>query len=171
MLLLDILRHTPTWVFAVFVLLVGLGLRQSRRRRVHVVLLAGLPLAMTIWSATGVVQSFGGAALLPWLACFSGCAVVAWRRGARDDVQYSPDARSFVVPGSWLPLALMMLIFFTRYAVGILTAMHPGLPATLAFSLTVAAGSGLTAGSFTARALRIGLVARSRGVASRTATA
>ena len=39
-------------------------------------------------------------------------------------MRYIADTRSFIMPGSWLPLALMMGIFFTKYGVGIMLAQH-----------------------------------------------
>ena len=46
-------------------------------------------------------------------------------------ISYAADTRSFLVEGSWMPLAVMMIIFFTRYAVDVALAMQPGLVATL----------------------------------------
>jgi hypothetical protein len=162
-MILDILRHTPTWVFAVFVALLALGFLQTRARSVPLALLVALPCAMAIWSVSSLLQRVGVDALAAWGALEVACVVVALRLGPRDDVQYSAADRSFSVPGSWIPLALMMFIFFTRYVIGVLVAMHPTLPGTMVFDLLVGSVSGLSAGTFAGRALRIGRVARGRG--------
>jgi len=171
-MILDILRHTPTWVFAVLVALVLLGLRQTRARRVPFAMLVALPCAMGLWSVSSLLQGFGGFALVAWIVLQAACVGIALALGARADVQYSPADRRFAVPGSWIPLALMMVIFFTRYAIGVLVAMHPALPGTTVFDLVVGSVCGLSSGAFVARALRIGRVAVVRDpVDVRTASA
>lgn len=161
-MILDILRHTPTWVFAVLVGLIVLGLRQTRARRVPRPVVVALPCAMALWSVSSLLQGFGADALVAWVALEVACIGVALWLGPRDDVQYSSPTRSFAVPGSWIPLALMMAIFSMRYATGVLVAMHPTLPGTVAFDLLVGSLSGLVSGAFAARAVRIGRVAAAR---------
>jgi hypothetical protein len=55
-----------------------------------------------------------------------------------------------------------MVIFFTRYVIGVLVAMHPTLPGTMLFDLLVGSVSGLSAGAFAGRAIRISRVAFAR---------
>ena len=70
-------------------------------------------------------------------------------------VSYAADTRSFLVEGSWAPLAVMMIIFFTRYAIAVTLAMHPELAATLWLPVAVSFAYGLMSGAFLARAVRI----------------
>jgi hypothetical protein len=76
---------------------------------------------------------------------------VKWPR----KVSYSPDTRSFLVEGSWAPLAVMMIIFFARYTFAVTLAMHPELAATLWLPVAVSCAYGLMSGAFLARAVRI----------------
>ncbi len=69
---------------------------------------------------------------------------------------YSAADRTFTVPGSWFPLALMMLIYFTKYAVGVALARDPGLRSLPAFIGPVSLAYGLLSGIFLGGALKMG---------------
>jgi hypothetical protein len=94
-------------------------------------------------------------------------AAVSINRYARSprQVSYAPEARLFHVPGSWTPLAMMMAIFFARYAIAVAMAMQPALKAMPVFAAAIGAAYGLMSGSFLARALRILGAARVPGAA------
>ena len=130
-MLLEILKRTPSWVFALFAALVFFGAMQSRTRQITLARVA---------------------ILLNQLA--------KWPR----KVAYTAATRSFLVEGSWLPLAVMMLIFFTRYAVTVTLAINPGLAASPWLATGVSAAYGLMSGAFLARALRILGSAKSAGL-------
>jgi hypothetical protein len=161
-MLLDILGHTPAWVFIVFVVLVVLGARLARTSRIGVVRLAIVPVVMAGWSLSALAQAFGtgSPALVVWAALVAGAIVVALRLPMRRDVQYSPSDRSFTVPGSLAPLALMMTIFFMRYAVAVSLAIRPEWAHDATFALGLGALSGCVSGAFVLRALRIARTAR-----------
>jgi len=156
-MLAEILRHTPAWVFVLFVLLLVLGFLQTRTRAVPLPRLALLPLAMLGLSVYGIVSGFG-AHPLP-LACWAAAlaAVVAANFALRFSrrVFRSPTGGSFTVPGSWVPLALMMAIFFTRYAVAVALARDAALAAVPGFAAAAGLAYGAFSGVFVARALHI----------------
>jgi hypothetical protein len=157
-MLLQILHRTPPWVFALFAALVFLGIQQSRPRRMPLARVTILPLVLVGLSLSGIGSSFGADA--PAFAAWAGAVAVAvllnlcvvhWPRG----VSYDPATREFLVPGSWLPLAVMMAIFFTRYAVNVALAVAPGFAALAWLPVAVSCAYGLMSGAFLARALRI----------------
>jgi hypothetical protein len=156
-MLIQIITHTPTWVFGLLALLLWLGGRQLRAGQVSLVRMVVMPVAMAGLSVYGVWSAFGGTPLaaLAWaLALLAVCALallLAPPTGAR----YHPESRSFSMPGSALPLALMMGIFFTKYAVGVALVMHPGLARETTVALAVSALYGAFSGGFAARALRL----------------
>ncbi|WP_043817827.1 DUF6622 family protein, partial [Rubrivivax gelatinosus] len=67
-MLLDILLHTPRWVFVVLAVLVVMGLRASRPQNASLRRCVGLPLALSAVSLAGTTSAFGTqpAALLAW---------------------------------------------------------------------------------------------------------
>lgn len=122
----EILAHTPRWVFILFVGLVFLGLQQSKTRTVTFKRLMLLPLAMAALSLYSIWSTFNGSTL--GLACgvvaMLGTAALSQRFDFAKGVRYLAQTHSFILPGSWLPLALMMAIFVTKYGVGIALAQH-----------------------------------------------
>ncbi|MGA7984080.1 MAG: DUF6622 family protein, partial [Burkholderiales bacterium] len=161
-MLVEILRHTPTWVFGLFVLLLALGITQARARRLGRTRLLLLPLAMLGLSLYGAASAFGSAplALGSWAAALAAVTLASLQLPAPRGVGYSSAERTFAVPGSWLPLALMMAIFFTKYAVAVALARQPELRATTGFVAVVGVVYGMFSGLFYARALRILRAAR-----------
>lgn len=156
-MLSQILAHTPIWVFALFVALIALGLIQLRGREINLQRASVLPLVMVVLSLAGTLSAFGAAPwpLLAWaaglvLAC---SAVLALPMPA--GIDFNATTQRFNLPGSTVPLALMMGIFFTKYVVGAALGMHPEFVQLPAFTAAASAAYGLFSGVFLGRALRL----------------
>jgi hypothetical protein len=156
-MLLEILKRTPPWVYVLFTALAFFGTMQSRTRRISLARVAILPLVLLGLALFGLLSTFGpsGLAIASWLTAVAAAVLLnrlaKWPR----KVAYTAATRSFLVAGSWMPLAVMMLIFFTRYAVTVTLAMNPGLAASPWLAPGVSFAYGLMSGAFLARALRI----------------
>lgn len=148
---LEILAHTPPWVFAVFLALLSLGYHQSRNRTVSRGRLLLLPVAMLGLSLYGVASSFG-LAFLPLLTWVFGVGVIATlgaKRLQSSAQQVAPGF--FLVKGSWWPLALMMAIFFIKYIIGYASARNLSVVLQPWFVGTSCALLGIVSGTFLAR--------------------
>ncbi len=164
-MLLEILKRTPSWVFLLFAVLVFYGVMQSRTRQISLARVAILPLVLTglslsgLWSALGS-GSFLDVAVVAWIAAVAVALLLnelaQWPR----KVTYASATRTFRVEGSWIPLAAMMLIFFTRYGVNVALAIRPALAESPWLAAGAGAAYGLMSGAFMARALRILKAAR-----------
>ena len=156
-MLMQILLHTPRWVFALFLVLLVAGLSQLAGRSIGWRRVAVLPLVFITLSLLGVVSAFAQQplALLAWLAALGSTAVVVAARPLPDGSSFDPASRRFHVPGSAVPLALMMGIFFTKYAVGVSLSVTPALALSASFALPVGAAYGAMSGIFLGRALRL----------------
>lgn len=152
-----ILQGTPIWVWGVLALLIALGLTQVRTRRVPRFRVFLLPLVMIPLSLNTVVAAFGMKTL----------PIVAWGFGivialalnqfvlkSPQGVRFFRGPNVFEIPGSWIPLLLMMVIFCSRFVLGVTRAINPSLIATDAFSASVCAILGFCSGLFAARALK-----------------
>jgi len=150
--LILILSHTPLWVWAIlcYVLYIGISqLRPSALPRQRLIL---LPAVWVIFGAWGIERSFGlGAApLAAWVIglglSFGTMRLRRWPAGARFDAAQ----RRYLVPGSALPLVMMLLIFVSKYVLGVSLAMRPeladALPVALGFSLLFGLIGGTLAG-------------------------
>lgn len=156
-MLMQILHGTPAWVFVLFAALLALGLMQTRPRLLAPARVALLPAAFLAFSLYGVLSVFGASApVLALWAAGIGAAVLLNRAlkqpaGARWDAARG----AFHVPGSWVPLGLMMVIFFARYAIAVSLAMQPALAGAAGFSAAAGFAYGVMSGTFLARALRV----------------
>ena len=156
-MLLQIILHTPKWVFAVFVLLVWLGARQLLSGSVSLAKVTVMPIAMTALSVFGVLSAFGDSlgALLGWAAAAVALTALVLQRPLPATTRYDAAAREFHVAGSAVPLMLMMGIFLTKYVVGAALAMHPELRHQPTLALVVPVLYGAFTGVFAARAARL----------------
>ena len=156
-MLIKILQGTPAWVFVLFFALLGLGILQSRPRVLAPARVALLPAAFLAFSLYGVMSTFGTSAVAP--ACWAagvGTAVLLNRSLKQPGgVHWNSSAGVFHVPGSWVPLALMMTVFFARYAIAVSIALLPSLKTAAEFGAAAGLAYGLASGTFLARALHV----------------
>lgn len=158
---MEILGRTPPWVFVLFFVLLGLGRHQSRPRTVSLFGAMALPVAMISLSAYGVLSAFPGSLLgiAAWLGAVAAAVCLNCFLGYPRGVVFEPATRSLAIPGSWIPLTLMMIIYFTKYGVGVALARNPGLPAVQWFVGAVSLAYGLISGLFFARAISLWRIA------------
>jgi hypothetical protein len=151
-----ILQNTPYWVWGIFVLLLVLGLLQTRTRNVSRALVFVLPLIMIPLSFSTIATTFG-IKLLPVISWAAGIAASlalnSFLFRAPAGVRY--QAGKFEIPGSWIPLILMMTIFLARFVIGVTRAVNPALVGSDAFAAIVSAILGFCSGLFAARAIKI----------------
>jgi len=148
-----VIRHTPTWVWAVLMLLLVMGIAQSRPRHVGLARAGLLPLVMLAWSLSGVLSAFAGGTALPAWAVGAMLAALAVRQSGygRRAIWLAAEQR-FRVPGSWWPLALMLAIFLTKFVVAVALIEQPQLHAAPVFELAVSLLYGAFSGVFAGRA-------------------
>jgi hypothetical protein len=156
-LIVQILKHTPPWVFGLFFGLVYLGYLQGKTRFVSRQRLAVLPIAMVCLSLLGVWSSFGPsvAAFTAWTCALLAVVTIGLALAPPTGVSFSPASKLFTVAGSWVPLTLMMCIFFTKYAVAVARALDPRSANSIALIVVICTIYGLCSGIFLVRAWRV----------------
>ncbi|WP_063706920.1 DUF6622 family protein [Pseudoalteromonas gelatinilytica] len=156
-MIIEILTHTPLWVYGLFVGLIFVGWQQTRERHVKQSTLLILPLGMLALSFFGATSSFGYSLtiMLLWLAGVLSSTIIGLLLFSASSASYQAQSASFKVPGSWWPMIFIMAIFFTKYTVGVLTSIKPELFANAALVLSLAAFYGILSGTFIARAIRV----------------
>lgn len=102
----QILAHTPTWVFALFFVLLVFGLMQTKTRSVGKFPALLLPVGMVALSLAGINSSFGftPVPLASWAVALAVAVVFGYAVFRDKRVEYDASARKFFVPGSWVPL-------------------------------------------------------------------
>jgi hypothetical protein len=155
-----IVQQTPAWVWGLLAALLVLGISQLRSRTVGLRRMLMLPTAMLGLGLYGLVSAFGGhgqmgAVLAVWLLATSASAVWMLQTATPAGTRFDAALQSFVVPGSAVPLLLILGIFMTKYIVGIELALQPAQASDTSFVLPVALLYGVFNGVFAGRALRL----------------
>lgn len=152
--LTQILRGTPVWVFPLFLGLIFLGYLQSKPRDLPPVRLAILPVALAALSLSRVLSAFGAEplALAAWAAGTAAALLLNSRLKQPAGARWSAASGTFHVPGSWVPMVLIMAVFFARYALAVSLAMKPDFVHSAAFASASSFGFGMLSGMFMARA-------------------
>jgi hypothetical protein len=145
---MQILSHTPVYVWVLLAALTTLGLLQTRRRRVAPMRLVALPavlLGLGLWSMAPAFRALpiSGAA---WLAALALGAAAGLRMRLAPGTAWLDTQRRFDLPGSWMPMALVLVIFLLRYAVGVGSALHPDWRNWAGLQVSLAVTFGLLAG-------------------------
>lgn len=154
---IEIVRGTPVWVWGLLALLVALGVSQSMPRRVSARRAIAVPALMVALSLAGVATTFGArpVALAAWSAGIALAVVFGLQAVAPRGARWLRDVARFELPGSWLPMALILALFCVKYGVGVGLAIHPSLAANTGFEVAVALAYGGFSGLFAARAIAL----------------
>lgn len=100
--------------------------------------LAGLLLIPSIffgWSLFSFFSKYATnpLAILFWLLCLGGGFFIGFLHMQKLKLQFNKQKKKVEMPGSWVPLALSMSIFTSKFAVGMLSSMTPHLNGSLFF--------------------------------------
>ena len=164
---LDIVVHTPLWVWPLLAYSLVAGWRMTRDRTVapwRVSIMPAIVTAFAVANLVTVANSLAGMAGFAVGTALGGMAgyAIPPRRQAR-----MLDDGRLALAGDWLPLLLLIGIFAARYAQGAALAIEPGFgdnglfafagaaaPAFFAMLMVVRAMRALPAGIFRRRAGR-----------------
>ena len=154
--LITAIRQTPLWVWVILAVLLALGVKQTKN---HVVGHARLLVQPLVLGALSVLAAIGAFGLQPitaagWLMGALAGVLLNRMLGLPRRVLALPDGR-FAIGGSWVPMVLLMAIFWLRYGVAVSLAVAPALAADTVFALLACAVYGLASGLLGARAWRV----------------
>lgn len=152
-LLLEILYRTPGWAWAILCALLFLGWRQSRARVVGSVRIMLLPAMLLVLSFVGMGRQFGWqiVAVLTWLLTLAaGYALGVWMGWPRLS-RWMAHKQAYEVPGSWVPLGLMLCLYLAQFSAGVVRARHLPVGASVGFILLISTSYGLCSGLFVSR--------------------
>ncbi|MGE8368988.1 DUF6622 family protein [Cupriavidus sp.] len=152
-MLSGILHHTPLWVWALLAGLIALGLSQTAPRRLTPGRATAIPIAMAVASFGSLISAFPHQplALAAWGAGMALALALSNAIGAWDGIRWSEADRRLLVPGSWIPLALILCLFLTRFIVNVALAINPDLLHRSSTALAAGFIYGTVSGIFLAR--------------------
>ena len=126
-------------------------------RQIGLVRVTLLPLAMIVLSLSGVLSAFGslGVALGGWAAGVGAGLTLRSNATAIPGASWSARIGLLHLPGSWLPLTVMLALFTLKYIAGASLAIHPSLATDALFAGACSLGSGGCSGLLLARSLSL----------------
>ena len=153
---MQFLVRTPVWVWPLLVALIWLGAMQLADRTVPRSRALILPAVMILLSISGTLSSFGlrADAFAAWAAGAAGAVAInhllaRWPRG----LQLANADGDILVPGSSVPLLLILCIFCLRFVIGATLATNSQLAADPLFVAAVCGILGACSGLFFTRAI------------------
>jgi hypothetical protein len=164
-MLTHIVKGTPIWVWGLLVALLALGISQLADRTPSLRRVVLVPVAMLGFALFGMVSAFGsgpqlGPVALAWAAAAIAATGLMLQLRTPAGTRFDAASASFWVPGSSVPLLLILGIFLTKYIVGIELALNPAQARDASFVLPVGLLYGAFNGIFIARAVRLLRLAR-----------
>jgi hypothetical protein len=170
-MIISILQHTPNWVWGLLAGLIVIGMKQTEGRLRSVRSATILPLAMSALSFYGVASVFvhQQVPLATWAAGAVAALCAFDALGVWRGIEWSNADRRLFVPGSWVPLTLLLTLFVLKFGVGVAVSLAPSLVYHADFAGLVGLAYGAFSGAFLARGLAMWRVIRQHQVAQRGA--
>ncbi|MET3108625.1 hypothetical protein AAKU67_003660 [Oxalobacteraceae bacterium GrIS 2.11] len=147
----------PTWIVGLFFGLLYYGYAQTKTRTVSRTRLTVFPVILVGLSLYGVLHVANSTvpALLAWAAGLRLAFYLNSHIPHGQGVVAQPDRQHFVLPGSWIPMLLIMTVFSAKFVLGYLVGSHMVDSESFNFIVLSSAISGLISGTFLARAVQI----------------
>jgi len=155
--LVQIVQGTPLRIWVLFAALVWIGLRQAKTRTIGSLRALLLPGVFLILSLAGVVSAFGASAAggAAWAVGIGAAVAIGPRLLPALRATWQAAGDSLQVPGSWLPLGLIVALFAIKYTAGVSLALHPALAAETDFVVACSLAYGVFSGLFAARGVQL----------------
>ena len=125
-MLIELLSNTPFYVYWIFFSLLYVGISQIKKREVGLKRALGIPFVLIFLSIYAIMHDFGlnFFSLSIWVSGIFLIVILDRKVKSQKDVQYTPLTKIFIIGGSYIPLFMFMLLFFTKYTVGIVTEIN-----------------------------------------------
>jgi hypothetical protein len=157
MLIYQILSHTPIWVWVLLAFLIYRGVNAMQPREVAPIRALIVPVVFLVWGLSGLLSSHG---LGLDLALFIVGAAAGYAAGGvlamlTPAPGLAPDTGMLAMPGSPIPLAMIVAAFVVKYVGSVVQAMASD-PATQGeVAAVLALIGGVFAGMFWGRTLAL----------------
>lgn len=157
MWIIETIKHTPTWVIALFFLLLYLGFTQSKDREVTIQRVLILPIVMIGLSISGIISAFGmdKSNLSIWIVCTILTTLLISKIYTPKNISYEVSKKTYSIQGSWIPMLFILITFFVKYTVGFMAATNAEILYEASSIYTICIVYGIISGIFIARSISI----------------
>jgi len=155
MSLVEIIHGAPIWVWVLLVYLLSRGFKALKSGTAPLSRLAIIPAVFAGWGILHLLTSplVGWSAALAWSFGALAGIVVGVFLASRSRFIVDPAANTVMLPGSVVPLVLIVLIFATKFWLGVELATVTNLSMLGWYAMIDASVSGIVAGVFGGRFL------------------
>lgn len=145
--------HTPWWVFLLLAYLIYIGIKARKTSVVSIYRLAILPVVFLIMSIESMVSHFKIETLSvsTWLISIIVGSIIGALLVCKMKVRVDRDNKLLELPGSWVTLILILIIFAAKYYCGYALNKDPGAIINTRTEVLVLALSGACTGTFVGR--------------------
>lgn len=153
MSLASIIHGTPIWVWILLVVLLSRGFKALNSATAPLSKLAVVPLVFTVWGIAHLLTDplAGWSSVIVWIAGGIVGILAGVFIASRSRFIVDPIANTVMLPGSVVPLLLIVATFATKFWLGFELATVTNLSSLGVFVLIDATVSGLVAGVFGGR--------------------
>ena len=131
--MLQIFTKMPLFVLPLFAMLLHVGLRARRRSSFPIAVLVLIPslfFGLSLFLFLGKYGTNPGAILF-WFLSFAVGGAIGFSYAQTLKLQFDRKKKRVEIPGSWIPLILLMSIFTSKFSLGMITSMMPHLTGSL----------------------------------------
>lgn len=155
------IQHVPYWVWLLLAGLIALGISQSFPRRRTLYRATIMPILLTLLSFYGVVSAFPfqAIAIASWAGGLAFALMLSSAISAWSEIRWSAAEQRLIVPGSWIPMMLILGLFMVKFSVGVTLALHPDLRTNSLYAALVSLAYGGFSGGFLGRGVAMWKVA------------
>ena len=150
---IEAVSRTPIWVWALLAFLLFIGIRGLRPTVASFMRSMILPLVFLIWGLSGFATSYGlrPTGIAVWLTAIMIGALLGWLMARAIQIRADKEHGLIRLPGTWVNLVLILIIFAVKYTLGVMADIRLGLAAGFAYMATDVGVSGLLTGLFAGR--------------------
>lgn len=155
--LLEILKHTPAYVWGILAVLVAAGFMQMRDQVVGRARVLVIPVVLAAYSLASGLSTFGTqvAVVAAWALGVGAMLLLGrWVRWP-SKVDFLPERNAFAVTGSVIPLFVLLAVFASRYVATVTLVLNPQWRGLVETGAVGGLLYGLLAGVFALRARTI----------------
>lgn len=145
--------HTPWWVFLLLAYLIFIGLKARKTSTVSIYKLAILPAVFLIMSIESMISHFKIETLSvsTWMISIIIGSAIGILLVYKSKIKVDRNNKLLELPGSWMTLILILIIFVAKYYCGYALSQDPGSAINTNTEILVLALSGICTGTFVGR--------------------
>lgn len=120
--MIELFSNTPLYAYWIFFSLLFVGILQTKERKQGLLRALIIPFILIFFSVYALFQDFSVSLLSisSWVIGILFIIIMKRFIKNQDNINYSSSNKVFTIKGSYIPLFLMMLLFFTKYSITVL---------------------------------------------------